>query len=611
MPQIDTKISNEVNEKYSVISNSFRLVKTPTAELDSKGTPKDLIVAEIGDVKQAEFYPALKLARWGDNEEVGEVNFSVRLKDTEYEKAKVSTLTDKIIWDKGNTKIEFYDYPEGEGGYKMVWFLKEKPLTNKVEFTIQSKSLDFFYQPFLTQEYQNGYSEEFQKEIVVSETQVKDLEGNVLVERPENVVGSYAVYHQTKGGMNDINGKEYKTGKAFHIYRPHIIDASGAETWGILHIENGIYSVEIPQNFLDKAVYPIKSNDTFGYTTKGGTERADGDSWFMGTKVAASGQSGTLNSITTFLKYNRSAGIIYGLYQSDGTKPTSKVGDTETWTITSGYNNWKTLNANGTPSLSNAETWLVILQSTYIYKYCDSASGYGALVYSTNPFSYPTLRDPSGITTIDNNTFRYSIYATYTPDAGGTNYTRSITESGAGAGIVLASSLTRNITAHRIFSEVVALTDFITKAKKSVMSVVGSISLADSISKATKFARTLQQETISLVETILISGINIFTLTLSETIRLADTISRTAKMARSFTSRIVLVPTIKIASSAITAVKEEIEGGIQFVKKYYGVLRVFTGRYWDKARIGVFIDRFWQEKPLYYFDGRNWQEIEK
>src|SRR3990167_1224054 len=252
MPNIDkTTISPEVTQKYSITGNTFALV--------SKTDVKDKIEVEIGDSKQPDiFYPQTKLMRW-DNE----VNFSVRLTESSTDKEKISTETDKVIWEKGNYKVEFADIPASEndeGNHKFIWYLKEKPLTNKVEFTIQSKGLDFFYQPELTAQ--------------------EIAEGTF---RPENVVGSYAVYHQTKGGMNDSAGKEYKTGKAFHIYRPHIIDAEGAETWGNLHIENGIYSVEIPQDFLDNAVYPIKSNDTFGYATQGASAYASTiDSQFGG-----------------------------------------------------------------------------------------------------------------------------------------------------------------------------------------------------------------------------------------------------------------------------------------------------------------------------------------
>jgi len=50
-------------------------------------------------------------------------------------------------------------------------------------------------------------------------------------------------------GTNWVGGKEYKAGKFGHIYRPHLYDSNGLEAWGDLHIENGIYSVEIPQEF--------------------------------------------------------------------------------------------------------------------------------------------------------------------------------------------------------------------------------------------------------------------------------------------------------------------------------------------------------------------------
>jgi len=206
----------------------------------AQDNPKDFLEVEIGDAKQERFFPQMKVKRWQN-----ECNFSIRLQEAETGKESVKREGEKIIWNKGNLELDFYEI---EDAFKFDYIIKKKPATNKLTFTLQSKDVKFYYQPELTQ-----------KE--------KD-EGAV---RPENVVGSYAVYSETKGGMNRADGKEYKCGKVGHIYRPKLIDAEGKETWGNLHIENGIYSVEIPQDFLDKAVYPIKSNDTFGYTTAGGT----------------------------------------------------------------------------------------------------------------------------------------------------------------------------------------------------------------------------------------------------------------------------------------------------------------------------------------------------
>jgi len=60
------KLGKEITDKYTVVSNSFACV--------SKDDPKDKIQVEIGDTKQVDFHPQVKLMRW-DNE----VNFSARL----------------------------------------------------------------------------------------------------------------------------------------------------------------------------------------------------------------------------------------------------------------------------------------------------------------------------------------------------------------------------------------------------------------------------------------------------------------------------------------------------------------------------------------------------
>ena len=163
------KLTDSIKEKYSVENNAFKMQKIKNANLDLyTGDPKDEIHVIVGDDKQPDkFYPQVKLQRWSN-----EVNFSVRLIENETGDETITTDKDKIVWEKGNFKIENYEFTEGEAGYKFVWCLKQKPATNKIQFSIQSKGLDFFYQPELTQE-------------------EKDR-GCV---RPENVVGSYAVYH--------------------------------------------------------------------------------------------------------------------------------------------------------------------------------------------------------------------------------------------------------------------------------------------------------------------------------------------------------------------------------------------------------------------------------
>jgi len=401
----------ELKDKYQLDGTSLIRKDIKNLELDAyKNEPKDEIKITIGDKDKTEFVPDIELKRWN------EISFKIK-PNLEGVATKDKDLTfegEKIKFDTPKISFEMYEYTEGEGGYKFIWYLNEKPATNKVEFQIETSGLNFFRQPSLTEEYQNGYSEEFQKEIVVSETQVKDLEGNVLVERPENVVGSYAVYHQTKGGMNDINGKEYKTGQAFMIYRPHIIDAEGKETWGNLHIENGIYSVEIPQDFLDTCRYPIKSNDTFGYTTAGGSFTFTAANRAFISKGSPT-SSGTVSKISIYAARNTAdtnfKGVIWLV--SDKTIITNGVAGTVTIT---GAASWLDVNYGTNPDVVSGTNYYVggvsDVSGGYLL-YNTGVSGDGGISESN---SYAT---PISLGTIGVNDRRHSIYATYTASGGG------------------------------------------------------------------------------------------------------------------------------------------------------------------------------------------------
>lgn len=128
--------------------------------------------------------------------------------------------------------------------------------------------------------------------------------------RPDNVIGSYAVYHATK------KGNQYMNGKAFHVYRPIAEDALGNKAWCSLHIDKRFdptnLTITIPQQFLDEAVFPVVVDPDFGYATIGGswyaiadyvytTETRRGSTWTM----PAGG--GTANYIRAYLR--RDAGV--------------------------------------------------------------------------------------------------------------------------------------------------------------------------------------------------------------------------------------------------------------------------------------------------------------
>jgi hypothetical protein len=378
--------NNEINRRYKLVNNALRQIV--------KNNPKDLVVSEIGDVKQPDtFYPQAKISRWGIDEQNNEVNFSLRYVDNEPGEPVIEYEGKIVKYKKPKVEFHAYDLDPSElgedGGLEVELQLNEKPDTNKFNFTIQTKELDFFYQPPLTPE---------------------EIEQGA--ERPENVVGSYAVYHKTKGGMNRADGMEYKTGKAFHIYRPKVKDANGVEVWGELNIDEAKreLTVTVPQEFLDSAVYPVVVDPTFGYTSVGGSAA---NIWkALYTYPFDSPEAGTLQSITGYCSSSLSEQSMGMACYND----TARVDYTNEniGTISLG---WITINVVGGATLS-AQTYNLGFTGNAPSNVLVCKYDTGALnsVYTANNYSYPPP-DPRSVTHF--NHFMWSVYATYTAGGGG------------------------------------------------------------------------------------------------------------------------------------------------------------------------------------------------
>jgi len=170
-----------------------------------------------------------------------------------------ASRTDRVEWKTADIEMHTYPLPAGEGmedgGFEIDIVLKKKPKSNVFDFQITGwEDLNFFYQPTLTQE---------------------EIDEGTF--RPDNVIGSYAVYHKflanhRKGSTN------YAVGKVYHIFRPKVIDALGFEVWGELSYIDGVLSVTVDQTFLDTATYPVRVDPVFGYTALGASDSSNGDS---------------------------------------------------------------------------------------------------------------------------------------------------------------------------------------------------------------------------------------------------------------------------------------------------------------------------------------------
>jgi len=371
-------------------------------------------IIEVGDSKQSnKFYPQVKLLKWVEKDGItNECNFSVRAIDDETGTFIPHKVGKKIKLVKNKREYHFYDIPKEkehpEGGYEFEVILKEKPKTNVIEMSIESKGLKFYYQPEL---------EDSEVQEMAEREHITLLEAKRKC-RPENVVGSYAVYHESKAGdYSKMGKKNYRAGKAFHIYRPKIIDSVGKEVWGELNIKKGILSVTISQEFLDNAVYPVRhaAGLTFGYETIGEYAKYDSVNKMIGSFFTPS-SSGTITNIKHY-----SSGYSHN-FTYDGNLKTIIVEATGKTIISNGVSSpvdmdskdWYTFTFVTSPTITGNTEYIlsIIADTTDERSYFDTGSTGDGIEDSSNSYSSPT--NPTDA--VDGNKI-YSIYATYTAGA--------------------------------------------------------------------------------------------------------------------------------------------------------------------------------------------------
>lgn len=193
---------------------------------------------EIGDVMQSTFLPQVKVKKWGN-----EINFSQRL--INFGAGSHDFDNGVANWFGLGSNCTFQDKDKG---LQFLVTLTQKPLTNDVRFSLEAKGVKIF-----KQDDPSGLPGAIQT------TNDLGIEGILFEEEghegfmPLNVINSYAFYHESK------TNNKYKTGKAFHLYRPRITDDLGVAAWcdQDINLPLKLLTITIPQSFLDNAVYPI------------------------------------------------------------------------------------------------------------------------------------------------------------------------------------------------------------------------------------------------------------------------------------------------------------------------------------------------------------------
>src|SRR3990167_851680 len=373
----------DITSKYSIINNTLTRVM--------KNNVEDKLDIEIGDITNINsFRPKFKIKRWDD-----EVNFSLHFDVATPGKEDVLYKGEKIVWAKNNYRVIFYDKPDAsdKGGFEFEIEIPNKPSVNSLVLPITTKGLKFYKQPPLPQ---------------------------YLLDRgwymPENVINSYAVYHETK--KDYIEGqKNYGTGKAFHIYRPKVTDNLGTWVWIDIDIDAlaGTLTLTIPQSFLDAAIYPIVIDPTFGYETAGSFAGNTENLYITGGGTPT--EAGTVSKLTARLESTSGSKNYKGGIHNNSL---AKLTNGETSVVSVSTVNWYDLPFPVQPSVTASNFYyLGILSEAGVGNgniYIDNAGDYG---YGETASTYPTIPDPINDFSIF---FFVSVYATYGSAAGTKNF---------------------------------------------------------------------------------------------------------------------------------------------------------------------------------------------
>ncbi len=381
---------------------------------------------EVGDVTSATFKPHVRLKRWDGECEIG-FSFPTALinniKSLKNRQSPFAELVDgKLVWNGGtNYEIRFYELAASErtrnklGGFEFELVLKKKPPINSFSFAVDTKNLVWSYQPPLTEELKVGEN----NVVTLTETDAYDKDGKVLTHRPDYAVGSYVIYHATRGKIhsNSTDAEKYKTGKWGTFYRPKATDAFGNSTWLTTSLIDNQMTLTLDQSWLDNAVYPVIIDPDFGYTDIGETESTiSGDGRFYAyAATAASAGPGT--SISIYLRNSSESErpVKLALYGPAVSYSTSywENGDAGTVTLTSLEEAWKTGNFVSTPEIW-AQAYLLafaIQSASYVYFHYDTLST--ARLWNNSDIVYYSF--PRTTESIPNYETRdVSIYCTYT-----------------------------------------------------------------------------------------------------------------------------------------------------------------------------------------------------
>lgn len=249
----------------------------------------------------------------------------------------------------GNNRFRFRMYINRRNRFEFDAIIRSKPANgrHRIPFNIETNGLRFL----------------FQDSAIVNDPP--------HIESAPEVWNSYAVYHESrKHNGTFINGSDttyekYGSGKAFHIYRPKVWDATGDTVWGFIDIDlaAGRMAVGVDSTWLHDPVrdWPVTIDPEIGEGTVGSTAYTltNYQHYVLWAAIyAVETGAGTIDSAEIYCHVLTSGGtseLVAHCWEKDATVATSDwVATSETKEInhTEGSKRWEPFAMSGTLAAS-------------------------------------------------------------------------------------------------------------------------------------------------------------------------------------------------------------------------------------------------------------------
>ena len=406
---LPTLCFGQVATKVDILSTS--VIKMGVAEVgkvqdEARFVPNKLVSVDTSGAEVKTYIePKIEITRWQ-----GEETLTLEIpSDVGYTDKTVDSVTGEVKM--SNAKEGFYFRQHDADTLKFGLILNEIPDKSKVvsidgveyyQWSFYLKNWETFN--FAYQEIWKEYKEvELNKEIYLERI---DEDGRHLFRKPE-IQGSYVICHKTKKGNN------YGSGEFGIDYCPKFISATGETQYAILNYKEGIRTVSLLKSWADKQVYPLKANDTLGYTGNGQT--AGGADQFRACKYTAA-SSGTISEVTWRGSITSGTGHIrIALYTDNAGKPGSLVANSDSGSQTVSHTTVADTIYSISPggSITNGNAYWIAwsCDTANILVYCFEGGGTSAFAIDSYA-NFPRATAPSTSYGVN----RYTVYYTYTAE---------------------------------------------------------------------------------------------------------------------------------------------------------------------------------------------------